>query len=101
MRLLNSEFSGTGTVEDFTKPLLTTVVKGNLDLAEFHRFFKFKDVEELDGAVRFDMNSSVRFFDPEYHADNFHILSSEGSLQLNKIVFKSRLNHMRYADIAI
>jgi hypothetical protein len=100
MKLLNSEFSGTGTVEDFTKPLLTTVVKGNLDLAEFHRFFKFKDVEELAGTVRFDMTSSVRFFDPEYHVDKFHILSSEGNLQLNKIAFKSRLNHLRYADIS-
>lgn len=99
-KLLNSHLSGTGRVEDFAQPELVTEARGDLDLKAFHQFFKFKNVEELAGNVKFDLSCIVRFFDPEYRKDKFEILRSDGSIALSKVVYKSTLNAIRYTNIS-
>lgn len=99
-KLLNSHLSGTGRIEDFAQPELITESKGDLDLVTFHKFFKFKNVEELGGNVKFDLSCIIRFFDPEYRRDKFEILRSDGSIALSKVVYKSTLNGIRYTNIS-
>ena len=99
-KLLNSHFSGTGTMEDFAQPKLTTKAIGDLDLAAFHRFFGFTNVEELAGNVKFDLSSVVLFFDPEYRKDQFEIQSSNGNISLSNVEYKSVNDALRYTNIS-
>lgn len=99
-KLLNSHLSGTGTMEDFAQPKLTTQATGDLDLAAFHRFFGFKNVEELAGNVKLDLSCVVLFFDPEYRKDRFEIQSSNGNITLGNVVYKSINDELRYTNIS-
>lgn len=99
-KLLNSHLTGTGTMEDFAQPKLTTKATGDLDLAAFHQFFGFNNVEELSGNVKLDLSCIVLFFDPEYRKDRFEVQSSNGNIALNNVVYKALNNELRYTNIS-
>ncbi|NOQ75802.1 MAG: hypothetical protein GQ574_27605 [Crocinitomix sp.] len=99
-KLLNSHLTGTGTMEDFSQPKLTTQAVGDLDLAAFHRFFGFKNVEELAGNVKLDLSCVILFFDPEYRKDLFEIQSSNGNIALSNVVYKAEGDALRYTNIS-
>ncbi len=99
-KMLNSNFTGSGQMRNFSQPTFRTKAKGNLDLAAFNQFFKFKNVDELSGNVKLDLSCVIQFFDPEYRKDKFQFSESYGSIDLSKVVFKSTESHLRFADIS-
>lgn len=99
-KLLNSLFSGTGTLEDFEQPKFTTQAQGNLNLQSFQTFFKFKNVEKLGGNLQFNLACDIRFFDPEYRKDKFEIISSNGNITLSNVQYKGLNDNIFYTDIS-
>ncbi len=98
-RLLKSHFSGYARVEDFDQPLLKTKLTGNLDLAAFHKFFRWANIREISGEVNFDLSGALRFFDPVYRKDRFDILSSDGSLSFKNVTYQGIQNARRFHGI--
>ncbi|MEO9533746.1 MAG: AsmA-like C-terminal region-containing protein [Crocinitomicaceae bacterium] len=99
LKLLQSYFSGSAVITDFHEPLLSTKMDGDLDLARFHQFFNFNNVEKLSGKVVFNFNGQVRFFDPEYRAERFEVLKSNGTFNLTNVAYKSRSSDLAFTQI--
>jgi len=99
-KLLNSSFNGLGRIKNFEQPTLETKAKGDLDLRSFNQFFAFKDVEELSGRLEMDLSTIIQFFDPEYRKDKFKIIQSKGNIHLEKVIYKSINEALRYQDIS-
>lgn len=100
MNLLNSHFLGEATITDFAEPILKTSMDGNINLARFHQFFIFENVEKLAGKVNFHLNAVVQFFDPEFSKERFDVLKSDGTFQLDKVQYKSVHDDMFYKEVS-
>ncbi len=100
MKMLNSFFEGSAVVTDFDEPILTTKMDGNINLARFHQFFNFKNVEKLAGNLAFNFDGQIQFFDPEYRAEKFKVLKSNGDFSLEKVIYKSYSDNLTYQDIS-
>ena len=100
MRMLNSFFEGEAVVTDFDQPILSTKMDGNLNLTRFHQFFDFKNIEKLSGDLAFNFDGRIQFFDPEYRAEIFKVLHSNGNFSLNKVVYKSKSDILTYNNIS-
>ena len=99
LKLLQSFFSGTAVITDFHEPLLQTQMNGDLDLARFHQFFNFNNVEKLSGKLVLNFEGAIRFFDPEYRAERFEVLRSNGTFDLTNVAYKSKSSDIVYQQI--
>ncbi|MFT4603019.1 MAG: hypothetical protein ACI857_003206, partial [Arenicella sp.] len=100
MKLLNSFFEGSAVVTDFHQPLLSTKMTGSLNLAKFHQFFNFKNIEKLGGSLVFNFEGDIQFFDPEYRVEKFQVLHSKGDFILENVSYKSAFDKLIYQDIS-
>ncbi|MBK9190811.1 MAG: hypothetical protein IPM77_04455 [Crocinitomicaceae bacterium] len=99
LKLLNSYFSGKGTMKNFSQPEINADMKGNLDLGAFHRFFRMPNVQKVGGQVDLDMELAVKFLDPQYQKENFSIAKSRGNLNLKNVFYKHVLDSITYEKI--
>lgn len=100
LRMIDSYFSGEAIVTDFAQPLLQGKMEGDMDLGQFHQFFRFKDVERLKGRMDFRCSAKVRFYDPQYNMKSFDVLQSDGIFNLHQLEFKSSLDKIYYKEIS-
>jgi len=100
LQLLQSTISGSTKITDFKIPTFNGVIKGHIDLASFHEFFKFKTVEELTGIVDINTNYSIKFIDIQYNPSKFDLENTNGDLSLKNITFKSINNPIKFNDIS-
>ena len=100
LQLLQSTISGSTKITDFKVPTFNGVIKGHLDLASFHDFFKFKTVEELTGIIDINTEYSIKFTDIEYNPSQFDLENTNGELSLKKVTFKSENNPIKFNDIS-
>lgn len=99
LKMLNSYFSGTGSIRDFNQPLITTEIEGDMNLEAFHKFFKIDKIEKLAGNIRLDLDLAIRFLDPEYRKDQFEIIKSNGRIHLTNVLYNKHPDEMTYQDI--
>lgn len=99
LKLLNSFFSGNGSVRNFEQPNVTGQMDGHLDLATFHQFFHFQNVEKISGIVDLNLDFVIQFLDPEYRKDKFSITKAKGNLNLKKVLYKHVNNELIYQDV--
>ncbi|MBL7899215.1 MAG: hypothetical protein JNJ99_11830 [Crocinitomicaceae bacterium] len=99
LKLLNSYFSGKGTVKNFSQPEINALMKGNLDLGAFHRFFRMPNVQRVGGQVDLDMELAVKFLDPQYQKEKFSISKSRGNLNLKNVFYKHVQDSIAYEKI--
>lgn len=97
--LLNSLFSGKGTIADFAQPEFITQARGDLDLSAFHRFFGFRGVESIGGVIHMNISTGIRFFDPEYRKDQFQINTSTGTLIFDHVNYLGSASDIHFKDI--
>lgn len=98
-KLLNSHFSGKGSIADFEQPEFLTKAKGDLDLGAFHRFFGFKDVLNLGGRLNFDLSTVIRFLDPEYRKDAFEVYASNGTIRFDRVNYRGSGSNLDFKNI--
>ena len=98
-KLLNSYFLGSAEVENFAEPKLKSKMNGDLDLAAFDRFFGFKGVEKISGHIKFNMESVLTFFDPQYRKDKFEVTKSDGMLSLKDVVYQKEGEDLEFSGI--
>ncbi|WP_066756335.1 AsmA-like C-terminal region-containing protein [Crocinitomix algicola] len=99
LKLLRSYLKGTGKIENFVQPTFMTNAQGDVDLAAFNQFFGFDGVDKLKGQVRFNLSCLMKFFDPEYRKDKFQILSSNGHISMENVVFKGNESDLHFTNI--
>jgi len=99
LKLLNSFFNGKGSVRNFEQPNVSAQMNGKLDLATFHQFFKFPNVEKIGGIVDLNLEIVIQFLDPEYRKDKFAITKSKGNLTLKNVLYKHIENELIYQDV--
>ena len=99
-KLLNSHFSGEGSIADFDQPEFVTKAKGELDLGAFNRFFGFKGVASLGGRLKLDLSTIIRFFDPEYRKDEFQVYASNGTLLFDQVNYRGVDSHIDFREIS-
>lgn len=100
LQLLKSTFSGSTKITDFKTPTFNGSIKGHLDLASFHDFFKFKTVEELTGIIDINTAYAIKFTDIEYNPSKFDLEHTNGDVTLKDITFKSSENPIRFNNIS-
>lgn len=100
MKMLDSYFNGEAIISSFAQPRISTKMDGNIHLGRFHQFFGFKNIEKLNGRLIFNCLAELQFFDPEYNKKSFNIIKSDGTFELNKIVYKASNDHILYKDIS-
>jgi len=88
LQLLSSKIQGSSKILDFNIPTFIGHLKGNIDLASFHQFFKFKGVETLNGQVDFNTNYSIQFTDIEYNPQLFTLDKTNGELNIKNVAYK-------------
>jgi len=99
LKLLNSYFSGKGTMKNFSQPQINARMKGNLDLGAFHRFFRMPNVQKVGGQVDLDLDLAVKFLDPQYQKEKFSISKSRGNLNLKNVFYKHVHDSIAYEKI--
>jgi len=99
LQLLESTISGSTKITDFKLPTFNGAIKGHIDLASFHEFFKFKTVEELTGIVDVNTKYSIQFTDIEYNPSQFDLENTNGNLSLKNVTFKSDRNPIKFNNI--
>jgi hypothetical protein len=100
LQLLKSTFSGSTKITDFKTPTFNGSIKGHLDLASFHDFFKFENVEQLTGIIDINTAYSIQFSDIEYNPSKFNLENTHGDLTLKNITFKSSDNPIKFNNIS-
>ena len=98
-KLLKSNFLGNAKMTDFEQPELKTSMQGNLDIAAFHQFFKFKNVQKTGGQIKLNMAAVIRFLDPEYRKDKFEILDADGNFTLTDVYYQKEGEDVVYRNI--
>lgn len=98
-KLLQSKFSGAGRIKDFAQPILETEMRGQLDLAAFHQFIGFKNIEKIGGGLYVNLDGAIQFFDPEYRKDEFDILKADGHIELKDVFLKRLEDDIEYKKI--
>ena len=99
LKLLNSFFTGNGSISNFVQPNVTGLMNGHLDLATFHQFFHFQNIEKISGIVDLNLQFVIQFLDPEYQKDKFAITKSKGNLNLKNVLYKHVENEIIYQDV--
>jgi hypothetical protein len=88
-KLLQSSFNGNTTIIDFNTPTFIGDIDAHIDLASFHQFFNFTNVEVLSGKIALKSSYSISFPDIEYHPNQFNLSQIKGSMNLNNVNFKA------------
>lgn len=99
LKLLNSFFKGTGEIRNFAQPNIHSKMEGNLDLAAFHQFFRIPGVEQIGGNVELNMDLAIRFLDPEYVIQKFVVAKSQGTLNLQNVLYKHVADDLTYREV--
>lgn len=86
--LLKSSFNGNTVIVDFKTPTFVGDINANIDLASFHQFFNFKQVDILSGEVNLNTSYSIRFPDIEYNPNQFDLNNTNGELVLQNVNYK-------------
>lgn len=100
LQLLKSTFSGSTKITDFKTPTFNGSIKGHLNLASFHDFFKFTTVEELTGIVDVNTAYSIKFRDIEYNPSQFDLENTNGDLTLKNITYKGINTPIKFTNIS-
>jgi len=100
LQLLQSKISGSTKITDFKIPTFNGFIKGHIDLAPFHEFFKFKTVKELTGIVDLNTKYSIKFTDIQYNPSQFDLENTNGDLSLKNVTFESVNNPIKFNNIS-
>jgi hypothetical protein len=100
LQLLQSKFSGSTKISNFDIPTFKGKAIGNIDLASFHKFFKFKGVETINGTIEFNSSYSIKFPDIEYNPSLFDLENTNGTLTIKDVNYKGKNDSITYKNIS-
>ncbi len=82
---LNSSFDGFAKISHFDKPEIKGSMKGTIDLATMHHFFRIPGLTKIGGVLGGNASVHLKFNDPKVDPKNITIYNSRGDFDLRNI----------------
>lgn len=79
---LKGNFDGSVGIDGFKLPVIEAKMKGSLDLATIHRFFKLQMFKQLDGTIAANVDCKIIFKNIKDRPDQFFMERANGAFEL-------------------